>query len=680
MPPSMRGRSDGGGGGGGGDGRGSGFQGGGFAPSGGRGGGGGYQGGGGGYQGGGGGGYQGGGGGYQGGGGGYQGGGGGGYQGGGGGGYQGGGGGGFQGGNSRWKDEGGGGGGGGGGYGGGGGGYGGGGGGYGGGGGGFRGGGGGRGRKSQVNEQGFHGDMQPNPNTERELFNQEHQQTAGINFDKYDDIPVEVSDGCPEPFLEFNAEQTGAALMKNCQLSKYLKPTPVQKYSLPIGLAGGDMMACAQTGSGKTAGFLFPVIANLLRDGALAEPSSTGYRGRASYIAALILAPTRELASQIFDESQKFCYCTGVKPYCVYGGGPNIKSQQDELDRGVDLLVATPGRLLDLVDRGPLKLDCVRFLVLDEADRMLDMGFEVQIRRIVNECNMPSTRQTFMFSATFPLQIQRLAQDFMNDYIFLSVGRVGAASKDVTQTVEWVENHHKIDFVIDFLSRVPEGLVLIFCETKRGANHLEDVLCRESFPASSIHGDKSQREREEALHLFKSGRTPILVATDVAARGLDIPNVTQVINFDMPSNVDDYVHRIGRTGRVGNLGAALSLFCEKNRNVGRELAELLIENEQDCPQWLEQMSAFGGGGGGGRGGGGRGGGRGGNNGVRDFRKEPGFGGNAAPGGGARGGDGFGGAPIRGGGGGGPPSRGPPMPSNMGGGGGGGVRNPDNSAW
>lgn len=249
------------------------------------------------------------------------------------------------------------------------------------------------------------------------------------------------------------------------------------------------------------------------------------------------------------------------------------------------------------------------------------MGFEPQIRRIVQEEGMPFDRQTFMFSATFPVEIQRLAADFMKDYVFVAVGRVGAASKDVTQRVEWVEQNEKVEFVIDFLNRVEEGLVLVFVETKRGADYLEEVLMDHNFPASSIHGDKSQREREDALKLFKCGKTPILVATDVAARGLDIPNVTQVINFDLPSNIDDYVHRIGRTGRVGNVGNALSLMNDKNRNLAKELVELLTENEQELPQWLERMGmgSFGGSRGG-RGGGGRG--RGGSRfGARDIRKE-----------------------------------------------------------
>jgi ATP-dependent RNA helicase DDX3X len=464
--------------------------------------------------------------------------------------------------------------------------------------------------------------MRPNPRIEEELFFKNEVQTAGINFDKYNNIPIEASAGCPEPYNEFTVDTIGPQLLKNLVLTKFTKPTPVQKYSIPIGLGGGDMMACAQTGSGKTAGFLFPVIAMMLQHGPLPEPENR--RARGSYITALILAPTRELAVQIFEEAQKFCYCTGIRPVVVYGGA-HIQTQQRELEAGADILVATPGRLVDLIERGRVRLDSVRFLVLDEADRMLDMGFEPQIRRIVQEEGMPTERQTFMFSATFPVEIQRLAGDFMHQYIFLAVGRVGSASKDVTQRIEYVEQSHKVDFVIDFLSRVAEGLVLIFVETKRGADYLEEVLSRNNFPASSIHGDKSQKEREDALRHFKSGRTPILVATDVAARGLDIPNVTQVINYDMPNNIDDYVHRIGRTGRVGNVGHALSLINDKNRNMVKELVELLVENQQELPDFLERMGGHSGYARGGRGGGRGSGGRGNRYGARDYRKDEGGG-------------------------------------------------------
>lgn len=198
-------------------------------------------------------------------------------------------------------------------------------------------------------------------------------------------------------------------------------------------------------------------------------------------------------------------------------------------------------------------------------------------------------RQTMMFSATFPSNIQRLASDFMRDYVFLTVGRVGSASKDVSQTIEYVEEQDKLETLMRFLLTIEEGLILIFVETKRSCDYVEDVLCHRGFPACSIHGDKSQREREEALRAFKRAVTPVMVATDVASRGLDIPNVTQVINYDLPTNIDDYVHRIGRTGRAGNVGAALAFVNEKNSGIIRELRELLEENEQESPAWLNQM-------------------------------------------------------------------------------------------
>lgn len=433
-------------------------------------------------------------------------------------------------------------------------------------------GGGGRFSQNQArrNERGFHGDLRPDPRLERSLFHRDDQQTTGINFDNYDKIPVEsTGNDIPEPISTYEEDTIGADLFRNTQLCGYVKPTPVQKYSVPIGSAGRDLMACAQTGSGKTAGFLFPIIMAMIRNGGHDPPENARRR---VYPEALILAPTRELASQIQDESRKFTYCTGIASVVVYGGA-DVREQLRHIDRGCDLLVATPGRLVDLIERGRLAMDHIRFLVLDEADRMLDMGFEPQIRRIVEEEGMPcgEDRQTMLFSATFPANIQRLASDFLRDYIFLTVGRVGSASKDVTQTVEFVENNDKIDTLMRFLLTIEEGLILIFVETKRSCDYIEDVLCNKGFPACSIHGDKSQREREDALRSFKRAHTPVMVATDVASRGLDIPNVTQVVNFDLPTNIDDYVHRIGRTGRAGNTGAALSFINEKNGNVAREL-------------------------------------------------------------------------------------------------------------
>jgi ATP-dependent RNA helicase DDX3X len=243
-------------------------------------------------------------------------------------------------------------------------------------GGGGRGGGGGFGGGPRRNERGFHGDTKPDPRLERQLFGREDHQTTGINFDNYDKIPVEVSgDNVPDPVEEYSVETIGEELFKNTQLCGYTKPTPVQKYSVPIGTLGRDLMACAQTGSGKTAGFLFPIIMSMLRNGGREPPS--GNRRR-TYPEALVLAPTRELAQQIQEEARRFCYATGIASVVIYGGA-EVREQLRQIERGCDLLVATPGRLVDLMERGRLGMENIRFLVLDEADRMLDMGFEVRV-------------------------------------------------------------------------------------------------------------------------------------------------------------------------------------------------------------------------------------------------------------------------------------------------------------
>lgn len=539
-----------------------------------------------------------------------------------------------------------------------------------------------------------------NPRVERELFgvpNDPTKQQTGINFEKYDDIPVEASgQGVPEPVTTFTNPPLDDHLIANIELAGYKVPTPVQKYSIPIVMGGRDLMACAQTGSGKTGGFLFPILSQAYQTGPSATPAaqSGGYgygRQRKAYPTSLILAPTRELVSQIYDEARKFAYRSWVRPCVVYGGA-DIGSQLRQIERGCDLLVATPGRLVDLIERGRISLQNIKYLVLDEADRMLDMGFEPQIRRIVEGEDMPPTaaRQTLMFSATFPRDIQMLARDFLKEYIFLSVGRVGSTSENITQKVEYVEDQDKRSVLLDILHTHGAGLTLIFVETKRMADSLSDFLINQGFPATSIHGDRTQREREKALEMFRGGRCPILVATAVAARGLDIPNVTHVVNYDLPTDIDDYVHRIGRTGRAGNTGISTAFFNRGNRGVVRDLLELLKEANQEVPAFLESIAREGsfGGGRGGRGGGrGRGSGA-----TRDVRRYGGGGGFGGGAGGAGGAGGWGGAPqggYSGGGGGGyaPPSNyGPPAGGYGGGGGGygGGYGNPSgpggNSWW
>jgi len=367
----------------------------------------------------------------------------------------------------------------------------------------------------------------PNPRLERELFgvpNDPTKQQTGINFSNYDDIPVEASgQDVPGPIETFANPPLDDHLISNIKLANYTVPTPVQKYSVPIVMSGRDLMACAQTGSGKTGGFLFPILSQAFINGPSTVPAQhaaqQGFRQRKAFPTSLILAPTRELVSQIYDEARKFAYRSWVRPCVVYGGA-DIGTQLRSMEKGCDLLVATPGRLVDLIERGRISLANIKYLVLDEADRMLDMGFEPQIRRIVEGEDMPPTlgRQTLMFSATFPRDIQMLARDFLKEYIFLSVGRVGSTSENITQKIEYVEDQDKRSVLLDILHTHGAGLTLIFVETKRMADSLSDFLVNQSFPATSIHGDRTQRERERALEMFRAGRCPILVATAVAAR------------------------------------------------------------------------------------------------------------------------------------------------------------------
>ncbi|KAI9930927.1 DEAD-box ATP-dependent RNA helicase [Aspergillus wentii] len=531
-----------------------------------------------------------------------------------------------------------------------------------------------------------------NARVERELFglpNDPSKQNTGINFSNYDDIPVEASGhNVPEAVNAFTNPPLDDHLITNIKLAGYAVPTPVQKYSIPIVMNGRDLMACAQTGSGKTGGFLFPILSQAYQNGPSATPvqasGSFSYgRQRKAYPTSLILAPTRELVSQIYEEARKFAYRSWVRPCVVYGGA-DIGSQLRQIERGCDLLVATPGRLVDLLERGRISLANIKYLILDEADRMLDMGFEPQIRRIVEGEDMPhvNDRQTLMFSATFPRDIQMLARDFLKDYVFLSVGRVGSTSENITQKVEYVEDHDKRSVLLDILhTHGTTGLTLIFVETKRMADSLSDFLINQRFPATAIHGDRTQRERERALEMFRSARCPILVATAVAARGLDIPNVTHVINYDLPTDIDDYVHRIGRTGRAGNTGIATAFFNRGNRGVVRDLIDLLKEAHQEVPSFLESIAREGSGYGGR---GGRGGGRGrGAAATRDVRRMgggmgsgPGFGGSGSYGGGP----GFGGGSSYGA----PPSYGGGGGYGGGYGGGGGYGNPSGptgpSSW
>ncbi|XP_059619224.1 ATP-dependent RNA helicase vasa [Phlebotomus argentipes] len=417
------------------------------------------------------------------------------------------------------------------------------------------------------------------PTDENEIFNAKIDQ--GINFNNFSKIPVKVTgENIPPAIRDFHSSGLREFLLTNVEKSGYTTPTPIQKHSIPIIMAGRDLMGCAQTGSGKTAAFLLPIINTLLtdnRDVTMGQPH------------VLIITPTRELCIQICEQAHKFAHKSYIRVQKIYGGTAT-RHQGDLLKNGVHILVATPGRLLDFVKRSYISFQDIRFLVLDEADRMLDMGFIGDIENVMT--GMPTERQTLMFSATFPEEIQHLAGKYLTNYAFVTVGIVGGACTDVEQNFIEVSGRKKRDQLLAILnncgSEGPKG-VLVFLETKKSADFLASYLSETQFPTTSIHSDRLQKEREMALNDFKCGRMAIMIATSVAARGLDIPHVQHVINFDLPKSIDEYVHRIGRTGRLGNAGKATSFFdVEKDADIGGKLVGILRQANQPVPDFLEQ--------------------------------------------------------------------------------------------
>ena len=346
----------------------------------------------------------------------------------------------------------------------------------------------------------------------------------------------------------------------------YVHPTPIQAQAIPIVLQGRDVMGAAQTGTGKTAGFSLPIIQLLL---AHANPSMSPARHP---VRALVLTPTRELAVQVAENVKAYARHTPLRSTVVFGG-MDMKGQTVILKGGVEIVIATPGRLLDHVEQKNVNLGQVQMLVMDEADRMLDMGFLPDLQRIINM--LPKKRQNLMFSATFSPEIKKLANSFLNDPVTIEVARSNATADKVTQVVYKVPEENKRD-VVEYLIRGRDlKQVLVFSNTKIGASRLSRHLEQSGIKATAIHGDKTQQERMAALDAFKKGETDVLVATDVAARGLDISDLPCVINFDLPYNAEDYVHRIGRTGRAGASGDALSVYSDKDERLLADIEKLI---------------------------------------------------------------------------------------------------------
>ncbi|KAI0402945.1 Phosphomethylpyrimidine kinase-domain-containing protein [Xylaria palmicola] len=431
------------------------------------------------------------------------------------------------------------------------------------------------------------------PATEVERFRRDHQITIAGR-----DVPKAVESFDEAGFPEY--------VMNEVKAQGFPAPTAIQSQGWPMALSGRDVVGIAETGSGKTLTYCLPAIVHINAQPLLAPGDGP---------IVLVLAPTRELAVQIQQEITKFGKSSRIRNTCVYGGvprGPQIR----DLSKGVEVCIATPGRLIDMLEGGKTNLRRVTYLVLDEADRMLDMGFEPQIRKIISQIR--PDRQTLMWSATWPKEVRALASEFQTDFIQVNIGSMDlSANHRITQIVEVVSEGEKRDRMIKHLEKImdnKENKCLLFVGTKRVADDITRFLRQDGWPALSIHGDKQQNERDWVLDQFKTNKSPIMVATDVASRGIDVRNITHVINYDYPNNSEDYIHRIGRTGRAGAKGTAITFFTTDNSKQARDLVGVLQEAKQQVDPRLAEMARYGGGGGGGRYGGrgyGRGGHRGG---------------------------------------------------------------------
>ncbi|RMZ75558.1 hypothetical protein DV737_g5239, partial [Chaetothyriales sp. CBS 132003] len=425
-----------------------------------------------------------------------------------------------------------------------------------------------------------HGDIGPEvPELEEQLFRSELRTRQGIKFEEISSIKV----------IAESAEK--------------ISPI-IDAYTIPAVVSGHDLIATAQTGSGKTAAYLIPTLSKLMGKGKkLAAPRPNvlnGFDLRTDGVRAepliLVIAPTRELCCQIFDECRRLCYRSMLRPCVAYGGGP-MREQMEELAKGCDILVGTPGRLIDFMSRpNVLSMNRCRFYIIDEADELLHDDWEEEMGKLISggDANEDADRHYLLFSATFDKNMRKLAKKYLsNDHVRIRVGRAGSTHMNIKQNVMWVESNLKQQALYDLLISMPPSRTLVFVKSKKTADFVDDFLFNMGLPSTSIHSDRTQREREDALRAFKTGQAPILVATGVSARGLDIRNVMHVVNFDLPAiehnGQDEYIHRIGRTARIGNEGLATSFYNERDEPMAEFLVKILIECGQPVPEFLEQF-------------------------------------------------------------------------------------------
>ncbi|GAB0090145.1 RNA helicase [Sergentomyia squamirostris] len=409
-----------------------------------------------------------------------------------------------------------------------------------------------------------------------------------VEVERYrDEHQISLMGPAPNPIQSFGEVVFPDYVMNGIRRQGYETPTPIQAQGWPIALSGSNMVGIAQTGSGKTLGFILPAIVHINNQPPLARGDGP---------IALVLAPTRELAQQIQQVATEFGSASYVRNTCVFGGAPRFGQARD-LQRGCEIVIATPGRLIDFLESDKTNLRRCTYLVLDEADRMLDMGFEPQIRQILSQIR--PDRQVLMWSATWPKEVRRLAGDFLGkDYIQVNIGSLElSANHNIHQIIEICDEYSKEDKLKGILEQIHQnrnpGKCIIFVETKRKVEHITRVLRQYGLNVFCIHGDKSQNERDYVLREFRKGNSPILVATDVAARGLDVEGINFVINFDYPQNSEDYIHRIGRTGRSQSTGTSFALFTKQNAKQAKDLIAVLQEANQEVNPQLMEMVRFG---------------------------------------------------------------------------------------
>ncbi|XP_044188361.1 probable ATP-dependent RNA helicase DDX17 isoform X2 [Thunnus albacares] len=437
-------------------------------------------------------------------------------------------------------------------------------------------------------------DLEELPKFEKNFYSEhlEVQRMSQYEVEEYrrkKEITIRGS-GCPKPVINFHQAQFPQYVMDVLMQQNFKEPTAIQAQGFPLALSGRDMVGIAQTGSGKTLSYLLPAIVHI---------NHQPYLERGDGPICLVLAPTRELAQQVQQVAYDYGKSSRIKSTCVYGGAPKGPQIRD-LERGVEICIATPGRLIDFLEAGKTNLRRCTYLVLDEADRMLDMGFEPQIRKIVDQIR--PDRQTLMWSATWPKEVRQLAEDFLKDYVQINVGALElSANHNILQIVDVCmesEKDHKLIQLMEEIMAEKENKTIIFVETKKRCDDLTRRMRRDGWPAMCIHGDKSQPERDWVLSEFRSGKAPILIATDVASRGLDVEDVKFVINYDYPNSSEDYIHRIGRTARSTNKGTAYTFFTPGNLRQARELIRVLEEARQAINPKLLQLVDTGRGGGG----------------------------------------------------------------------------------